>query len=142
MQVVIFNWLGLPNKNTILQRLVLMIKAGEKVAKRQNDGGPTFGHLILLMRDVKKSAADIKALIMNDEDAGELKLEEAKDIMERNKIRKGLRAAFKSIDVHTMHRPHAEISGQRPLAARQLFRATGVENRATNGLQWSGHFLP
>ncbi|CAM9694172.1 unnamed protein product [Scytosiphon promiscuus] len=115
--VVIFNWLGLPNKNTILQQLVLMVKAGEKVAKRGDGPEPKFGHLVLLMRDVKMSAVDIKALIMNEEDEGDFSLKEAVSIMDRNIIRKGLKAAFKSIDVITMPSPHVDISdGAVPLS--------------------------
>ncbi|CAN0363561.1 unnamed protein product, partial [Pylaiella littoralis] len=105
-QVVIFNWLGLPNKSTILQRLVVMIKAGKKVVGQQDEGEPAFGHLVLLMRDVKGKAAEIEALVMDDEDVESLNFEDSKDILERNRIRKGLRTAFKSIIVHTMNRPH------------------------------------
>lgn len=109
-QVVIFNWMGLPNKDTILQKLVVMIRAAEKVMDRQE---PTFGHLVLLVRDVKGKAAEIEALVMDDEDTGGLSLGERKDAHERNIIREGLRDAFKSITVHTMHRPHPDISGER-----------------------------
>lgn len=109
---MIFNWLGLPNKNTILQRLVVMIKAGRRVMGREDEREPAFGHLILLMRDVKGKTAEIEALVMDDEDAGDLTFDDAKDVLERNRIRKGLRAAFKSIIVHTMNRPHPEIAGR------------------------------
>ncbi|CAM9769507.1 unnamed protein product [Ectocarpus sp. 12 AP-2014] len=115
-KVVLFNWLGLPNKSTILQRLVVMIKAAEKVSRRKNKGEPTFGHLILVMRDVKQRAAEIESLIMDDEDGG-LTHEDAQGVPERNLIRKRLRAVFKSMVVHTMHRPHPEIAdGAVPLS--------------------------
>lgn len=111
-QVVIFNWMGLPNKHTILQRLVVMIKAAEKVMAREEGDEPTFGHLILLMRDVKKGKApEIEALVMGDEDTSGLEHDDKKDARERNIIRHGLRDAFKSIIVQTMHRPHEDISG-------------------------------
>ena len=110
-QVVIFNWMGLPNKHTILQRLVVMIKAAEKVMDRNNEEESTFGHLVLLMRDVKGKVAEIEALVMDDEDTIGLTHDERKDAEERNTIRQGLKDAFKSITVHTMHRPHPEISG-------------------------------
>lgn len=88
-----------------------MIKAGKKVIGREDEAEPAFGHLVLLMRDVKGKAEEVKALVMDDEDAGGLKFDEAKDVLERNRIRNGLRAAFKSITVHTMNRPHPEIGG-------------------------------
>lgn len=103
--------MGLPNKDTILQKLVVMIKAAEKVMDRQDEGESTFGHLVLLVRDVKGRAAEIEALVMDDEDTRGLSVAEGKDAHERNTIREGLRNAFKSIAVHTMHRPHPEISG-------------------------------
>ncbi|CAM9855642.1 unnamed protein product, partial [Ectocarpus fasciculatus] len=115
-QVVIFNWLGLPNKSTILQRLVVMILAAEKVSRRKNEGEPMFGHLILVMRDVKQRAEEVEALVMDNEDDG-LTHEDAEGVTERNLIRKRLRAVFKSVVVHTMHRPHPEIAdGAVPLS--------------------------
>lgn len=104
--------MGLPNKDTILQKLVVMIRAAETVMDRQDEGESTFGHLVLLVRDVKGKVAEIEALVMDDEDTGGQSLEEKKDANERNIIRQGLRDAFKSITIHTMHCPHPEISGE------------------------------
>lgn len=103
----------MPNKTTILQRLVMMVQAGEKVMERGDEGEPTFGHLILVVRDVKGQAAQIEALVMKDEHTGNLACKDGKEVLERNEIRKGLRKAFKSITVHTMHRPHPDIEGDR-----------------------------
>ncbi|CAB1099151.1 unnamed protein product [Ectocarpus sp. CCAP 1310/34] len=89
MYVVLFNWLGLPNKSTILQRLLVMIKAAEKVSRRKTKDEPIFGHLILVMRDVKQKAAEIEALVIDDEDGG-LTHEDAEGVTERNLIRKRL----------------------------------------------------
>lgn len=110
LQVVIFNWMGLPNKHTILQRLVVMIKAGEKVMARER-GESAFGHLILLVRDVKGKAAEIEELGMDDEDTCDLKEDEENDANERNRIRQGLKTAFQSITIKTLHGPHADMSG-------------------------------
>lgn len=88
-----------------------MIKAAEKVMAHE-EGGPTFGHLVLLMRDVKGKATEIEELVMDDEDVSDLaEHDDKKDAKERNIIRRGLKDAFKSITVRTMQRPHADISG-------------------------------
>lgn len=101
--------MGLPNKDTILQKLVVMVKAARKVMGRDDEEGtPVFGHLILLMRDVKGKAAAIEALVLDDEETGGL----TNDAKERNTIRQGLKEAFKSIVVCTMHRPHPRIGGE------------------------------
>ncbi len=101
MQVVIFNWKGLPNKNTILQRLAVMTNAAEKVKRHEDEGATTFGHLVLLIRDISGKAGDIEVQLLRDEESA----------TERNKIRRGLKKAFKSITVHSLPRPHEEIDG-------------------------------
>eukprot|EP00752_Nemacystus_decipiens_P015572 g13895.t1 len=108
-KVVIFNWRGLPNKQTMLQELVLMIKAAEKVLPGDRDAEPAFGHLIILMRDVDMDAASIEEIVLKKERTRGLKHVEKKNMEERNLIREGLNEAFSSIAVHTMPSPHHEI---------------------------------
>ncbi len=111
-QVVIFNWMGLPNKHTMLQELVVMVKAAEKVLMESEDKSrPTFGHLIILMRDVDGKVAEVEELVLGHENTRNLKHEQKKDPMERNAIREGLVDAFESITFHTMPSPHRKISG-------------------------------
>lgn len=101
--------LSLPNKTAMLQELVMMIKAAEKVVNQEGRRAHAFGHLIILMRDVTGKAEEIKAFVMGEEDTEDLSFEAAKDGDERNLIRKGLKKAFQSITVHTMPSPHANI---------------------------------
>ena len=100
--------MGLPNKDTILQKLVVMVKAARKVMGGNDEkGAPVFGHLILLMRDVKGKAAEIQALVLDDEETDDL----TNGASERNKIRQGLKEAFGSVVVCTVQRPHPRIGG-------------------------------
>lgn len=108
-EVVIFNWSGLPNKDTILQQLVVMLNAAEKVAPG-NEHERTFGHLILVFRDVTGKAAEIEALVLGEEDTGTYPAGQI-HISGRNRIRQGLKAAFKSVAIHTMPNPHPNIGG-------------------------------
>ena len=123
-QVIIYNWPGLPNKQTMLTDLVLMIKAAEKVltgdsnddhddedGETDGEGNPTFGHLIILLRDVEGKAEEIEHLVLRKEATRRLKHDEKLDAGERNTIRDGLRNAFESITVHTMPLPHPNIAG-------------------------------
>lgn len=103
--------MGLPNRNTILKRLAVMMNAAEKVTGHEDGGTTTFGHLVLLVRDVNGKAADIEGLVLGDEDAGDLPSGQEKNVTERNRIRQGLKKSFKSIIVHSMPRPHPEIDG-------------------------------
>ena len=110
LQVVIYNWSGLPNKDTILQQLVVMLNAAEKIIT-EDEHERTFGHLILVFRDVTGKAAGIEALVLGEEGTGKLKFAEQRHVSERNRIRQGIKEAFKSITVHTMPNPHPSIGG-------------------------------
>lgn len=61
------------------------------------------------MRDVKGKAAEIEALVLGDEETADGLTNDANK--ERNTIRQGLKEAFKSIIVCTLHRPHPRIGG-------------------------------
>lgn len=76
----------MPNKDTILQQLVVMLNAAEKVTPEDEHEG-TFGHLIFVFRDVTGKAAGIEALVLGEEDTGKLKLAEQRYVSERNRIR-------------------------------------------------------
>ncbi|CAN0363637.1 unnamed protein product [Pylaiella littoralis] len=116
-KVVIYNWMSLPNKNTMLQDLLLMVKAAEKVVDKGKYVA-AFGHLIILVRDVAEKAKEIKELVMGYEDmAAGLSWNDEAAVSDRNRIRKRLQEVFESIDVHTMPSPHADIAqGAVPLS--------------------------
>ncbi|CAM9938236.1 unnamed protein product [Ectocarpus fasciculatus] len=117
-KVVIYNWMFLPNKNTMLQELLVMVKAAGKVVNSEGKREHAFGHLIILLRDVTDRAAETEAFVMGIEDTEDVTFEAAKDGIERNLIRTTLKKAFKSITFHTMPSPHANIGlGAVPLSA-------------------------
>ncbi|CBN77626.1 GBP1, guanylate-binding protein [Ectocarpus siliculosus] len=117
-KVVIYNWMFLPNKTTMLQDLLVMVKAAEKVVNGEGKREHAFGHLIILLRDVTGRAAETEAFVMGIEDTEDLSFEAAKDGAERNLIRTTLKKAFESITFHTMPSPHANIErGAVPLSA-------------------------
>ena len=120
-QVIIYNWPGLPNKQTMLNDLILMIKAAEKVVQEEDsegnvrskgNGKPTFGHLIILMRDVDGKATEIEELVLGAEQTADLRFSEEGEAEHRNRIRRNLKAAFESITFHTMPIPHPDITGK------------------------------
>lgn len=111
MQVVIYNWMSLPNKTTMLQELVLMVKAAEKVVNERKHVA-AFGHLVILVRDVADKAEEIKAVVMGNEDTADLEWDAETAAFDRNRIRKRLKEVFKSIDVHTMPSPHPRIASE------------------------------
>ncbi|CBJ32504.1 GBP4, guanylate-binding proteins [Ectocarpus siliculosus] len=114
-KVIIFNWLGRPNKTTMLEKLEVMVLATDKIKQQDGDGGcfheKVFGHLIILARDLSgpEKAEEIRELLLNDEDAGPSK--DRKGATNRNTIRAGLRNSFESIVVRTLPVPHPSITG-------------------------------
>lgn len=108
MKVVIYNWRGMPNKQTMLEELLVMVMATDKVLP----GEATFGHLIILMRDVERGAGDIENILMEEESTEGYTYMEKKQKDERNLIRKGLKAAFRSITVQLLPCPHHAIDGE------------------------------
>ncbi|CAM9395147.1 unnamed protein product, partial [Ectocarpus fasciculatus] len=106
-KVVIYNWKGMPNKQTMLEELLVMVEAVDKVSP----GEATFGTLIILMRDVERGAEDIKDILMEEESTEGYTFKEKKLKEERNLIRRGLQAAFRSITVHLLPCPHQNIEG-------------------------------
>lgn len=88
-----------------------MLNAAERVTPAEEHEERTFGHLILVFRDVTGKAAGIEALVLGEEGTEKLKFTEQKHVSERNRIRQGLKAAFKSVAVHTMPNPHPNIGG-------------------------------
>jgi len=108
----------------MLQELVVMVKAAEKVMMGgEDESRPTFGHLIILMRDVDGKVDEVEKLVLGREDTKNLKLKQKKDPMERNMIREGLKDAFESIAFHTMPAPHPRISGNACTAPRYALPA-------------------
>lgn len=109
----------------MLNELVVMIKAAEKVLREDQEGGhgdqngeangeetPSFGHLIILIRDVEGQAKEIEDLVLGMEQTRGLKHEEKLEAGQRNLIREGLESAFESITFHTMPPPHLDIAGR------------------------------
>lgn len=125
-QVIIYNWHHLPNKQTMLDELVVMVEAAEKVLREDKEGGdgdqngeangketPSFGHLIILTRDIEGKAKEIEDFVLGMEQTQGLKHKEKLKAGERNLIREGLESAFESITFHTMPCPHPDIAGRR-----------------------------
>lgn len=114
-QVTIFNWLGRPNKTTMLEKLELMVRATDSII--EHDGheggkGKVFGHLIILARDLSgpDRAEEIRELLLDNEDPGSSG--DRKGAANRNTIRDGLRSSFQSIIVRTLPTPHSHIEGE------------------------------
>ena len=111
-----YNWMSLPNKNTMLEELEVMVQAADKVTTDNNQGQRHFGHLIILVRDVggRERAEEVKRLVLDNEEAGpgRTRLPERRARDERNIIRDGLREGFASITVHAMPRPHPQCGGE------------------------------
>lgn len=109
----------------MLNELVVMTKAADKVLREDKEGGhgdqngeangeetPSFGHLIILLRDVQGKAEEIEDLVLGKEQTRGLKHDEKLEAGRRNIIREGLESAFESITFHTMPRPHLKIAGR------------------------------
>ena len=123
LQVVIFNWLGRPNKNTVLGELATMSEAATFINRGQR--GNAFGHLILLLRDVQVNGEkEVYSIVFENEDSdGASTDEEATAMEERNKTRNLLKKTFETVRVVCMPSPHAEIGG-RYMFFLVLFNAT------------------
>lgn len=136
-QVVLYNWMSLPNKNTMLEELEVMVQAADKVTTENNQGQRDFGHLIILVRDVggPERAEEVKRLVLDNEEAGpgRTRLAQRRAQDERNTIRDGLREGFASITVHAMPRPHPQCGGEYSFQIPQVLL---VGNTSKNGLFW------
>ena len=111
-QVIIFNWLGNPNKTTMLEKLKVMIMAADSIEQADGGKGKVFGHLIILARDLSGSgkAEQIRELLLDNEDLGSSG--DRKGASNRNTIRDDLRSCFASIIVRTLPIPHPDITGE------------------------------
>ena len=123
VQVVIFNWLGRPNKNTVLGELATMSEAATFINRGQR--GNAFGHLILLLRDVQLGGEkEVYSIVFENEDPDDAGTdEEATAMEERNKTRNLLKKTFETVRVVCMPPPHAQIGG-RYMFFLVLFNAT------------------
>lgn len=102
--------MGRPNKTTILDRLATMREAAMFVNKCQRSD--SFGHLILLLRDVPSGEEKAHNLVFgkeNPDSAGSRK--EAQHIVARNKARDLLQESFQTIRVVCLPLPHADVNG-------------------------------
>ncbi|CAN0316110.1 unnamed protein product [Ascophyllum nodosum] len=118
-KVVIFNWLGRPNKNTVLGELATMSEAATFINRGQR--GNAFGHLILLLRDVQVNGEkEVYSIVFENEDSdGASTDEEATAMEERNKTRNLLKKTFETVRVVCMPSPHAEI-GDRSVSVDEV----------------------
>ncbi|CAM9969406.1 unnamed protein product [Ectocarpus sp. 12 AP-2014] len=118
-KVVFFNWLGQPNKTTMLDRLGMMREAAATIDRSQRRDA--FGHLIVLLRDVaEKYEKDAYSLIF-DEEKDDCETDEAEEQMNlRNGIRRDLTKSFQSVRVCSLPLPHAEINGDRQIAQGEV----------------------
>lgn len=110
IQVVIFNWLGNPNKTAMLEKLKLMVLAADNIQQQDGGKGKVFGHLIILARDLSgpDKAEQIRELLLDNEDVGSSG--DRKGAANRNTLRDDLRSSFESIIVRTLPNPHPDIT--------------------------------
>ena len=105
-RVVLFNWLGRPEKATMLDRLACLATAAERIdpeGSRHAAGTPRFGHLHVLMRDFP-DARDVRAILFDDEPIPPASGPRP-DLERNNRIRKLLAASFESISIWGLPRP-------------------------------------
>lgn len=107
----------------MLDDLVVMVHAADKVLREDKEGdhgdqsgangedNPSFGHLIILIRDVEGKAKEIEDHVLGKEQTRSLKHKQRVKAGGRNVIREGLEASFESITFHTMPIPHPDIAG-------------------------------
>lgn len=107
-----FNWMGAPNKSSMLDRLGAMTHAAAMIGRKQRENA--FGHLVVLLRDVSPEEEDkARALLFDDEDAADADTDQEEDqLTSRNKTRAMLRLSFRSIRVWCLPRPHPDIHGK------------------------------
>lgn len=110
--MIIFNWLGNPNKTAMLEKLKLMLMAADSVQQEDGGKGKIFGHLIILARDLSGpgKAEEISELLLDHEDARSSG--DRKGVANRNTLRDDLRRSFESIIVRTLPVPHPDITGE------------------------------
>lgn len=113
LQVVLFNWKGLPNKSSMLDHLAVMTRVAAVVGD-DDQGENAFGHLIVLLRDVSPKHEDrAERLLLQEEDVTSATTQiENEHITSRNDMRKLLNFAFHSVRVVCLPRPHADIDGE------------------------------
>ncbi|KAG5183520.1 hypothetical protein JKP88DRAFT_316589 [Tribonema minus] len=121
--VVLFNWLGMPNKDTMVNQLALM-KAAADIVDRSNRKN-AFGHLVVVLRDCTSSRHECFDIIfgmeasgcvylplpdsvISPEDADTDKAEAA--MRDRNCAREALKRAFTSTALFTLPVPHPEAT--------------------------------
>lgn len=107
-----FNWMGAPNKSSMLDRLGAMTHAAARIGRKQRENA--FGHLVVLLRDVSPEEEDkARALLFDDEDGADADTDQEEDqLTSRNKTRAMLRLSFRSIRVWCLPRPHPDIHGK------------------------------
>eukprot|EP00050_Salpingoeca_kvevrii_P018039 m.70273 g.70273 ORF g.70273 m.70273 type:complete len:558 (-) comp7869_c2_seq1:2826-4499(-) len=111
-KVVLYNWKGGLEKNTILQRLGTLVKAASMIATSQNttpnSTGKPFGHLHLVLRDWAKcddEAAELVRKALFDDEAGD-----DPELVMRNSIRAELKANFESMQIWLFPPPRTDAN--------------------------------
>ncbi|CAN0253612.1 unnamed protein product [Ectocarpus sp. 12 AP-2014] len=117
-KVVIYNWQGLPNRATTLDKLSAMTYAASLLSPEERED--SFGHLIILLRDVsstqEQNAYD-RIFEQEDETVPNTKAGDA--LKERNEKRKLLQQSFQSTRVCCLPRPHRAI-GEREIPQAEV----------------------
>lgn len=60
VQVMIFNWKGRPNKSSMFDQLAIITNAASEIGRPHRKRA--FGHLIILLRDVRDLQSDEKTV--------------------------------------------------------------------------------
>mmetsp|Transcript_14601 Transcript_14601/g.19103 ORF Transcript_14601/g.19103 Transcript_14601/m.19103 type:complete len:972 (+) Transcript_14601:153-3068(+) len=117
-KIVIFNWLGRPNKAQMLDTLALLAHSAGQLAEDQSE--QAFGDLYIVLRDCPSSEG-VEDIIISPEDPSEGRSRnQIKSINERNEVRSQLQRSFRSINFCCMPRPHPDIENQNDLCLDNL----------------------
>lgn len=111
MKVIIFNWKGFPNKETMLQALELMAHASDKFTK-EGSNMRKFGHLVILLRDLdgEERRRDAEKLLLELEiPNANASFSETMGLDSRNRIRTHLQKCFLSLTVKSLPIPHPDV---------------------------------
>lgn len=94
--MVIFNWKGLPNRHSMMDRLGTIAHAAGRIEPSQ--GTKALGHLIILLRDLGNREDEAREFILEGEHCDRATI----DLLKRS---------FSSIRVACLPTPHVDITG-------------------------------
>ena len=113
-KVVLFNWKGGPQVNSMLNNLATLVTAARRVAMEEEMANPAaegdfvglFGHLHVVMRDQELvgTPEELRRKLFDNERG------RTKAVSARNDIRNVLKDEFESLSVHFLPRPSGKVT--------------------------------